>query len=191
MPIPIEMNYMAPRADQARPPPVFSEQDMRTRESDYYKSILPYLHYPAFAPRPEESDIYVFDTTPEAKAYSFTNSELFESHIANAPKPDARVVSICCRNSLRPLGITEHALISLMNQYDIDSSFFELALSFGYPPQNSEAGFGGMTVKQRRNGAYGTILFFFFFFRLQYVTYAYLRLLTLYRYALSLHLCRR
>lgn len=157
MPTPIEMNHLAPRADQPHPPPVFSGLDMTSPESEYYKSILPYLRYPAFASQPKESDIYVFDTTPEANAYSFTNSELFESHIATTPKPDARVVSICCRNSLRPLGITEHAMRKLMNQYDIDYSFFDLALSFGYPPRTSEAGLGGMTVKQRHNGTYGTI----------------------------------
>ncbi|KAL4888298.1 hypothetical protein BDV59DRAFT_211209 [Aspergillus ambiguus] len=131
-----------------------SGQNMTSPESDYYKSISPYLRYPVFTSFPGESDIYVFDTTPEANAYSFTNSELFESHIANTPKPDTRIVSICCRNSVRPLGITEQALLKLMGLYDIDPSFFDLALSFGYPPQISDAGHGGMTVKQRNSGAY-------------------------------------
>lgn len=41
-----------------------------------------------------------------------------------------------------------------MSQYDIDSSFFDLVVSFGDKPQSSDAGHGGMNVKQGENGAY-------------------------------------
>ncbi|KAM0121518.1 hypothetical protein ACP6JC_001686 [Aspergillus fumigatus] len=123
--------------------------------SDYYELIRPHLRYPALASQSEESDVYVFESTRES-VHSFKNSELFEAHIAHTPKPEARIVSICCRNSLRPLGITEKAMRTLMSQYDIDSSFFDLVVSFGDKPQSSDAGHGGMNVKQGENGAYGT-----------------------------------
>ncbi|GIJ86990.1 hypothetical protein Asppvi_005889 [Aspergillus pseudoviridinutans] len=123
--------------------------------SDYYASIRPHLRYPALASQPEESNIYVFETTPKETVYSFTNSEIFETHIATTPKPEARIVSICCQNSLRPLGITEQAMRKLMSLYNIDSSFFDLVVSFGDKPRSSDAGHGGMSVKQGDNGAYG------------------------------------
>jgi hypothetical protein len=63
-------------------------------ESGYYQSLRPYLRYDTFTSHPEKSNIYVFETTPQHAAYSFTNSEIFESHIASTAKPDARIVYV-------------------------------------------------------------------------------------------------
>ncbi|KAL4756019.1 uncharacterized protein BDW70DRAFT_154510 [Aspergillus foveolatus] len=131
-----------------------SRQSMADLESGYYQSLRPYLRYETFASHPEKSNIYVFETTPQHAAYSFTNSEIFESHVANTAKPDTRIVSISCQNSLRPLGITEQAMRKLMTHYDIDASFFDLDVSFGDKPRGSDAGHGAMSVKQRDDGAY-------------------------------------
>ncbi|KAL3455340.1 hypothetical protein BJX64DRAFT_272630 [Aspergillus heterothallicus] len=153
MPLPIELGFVTPppanpSTTQISPPPRMAG------ESGYYDSVRPYLRYEVFASCPEKSDIYLFDSSPQNAAYSFTNSELFESHIANTAKPSARIVSICCSNSLRPLGITEHAMRGLMDHYNIDSSFFDLAVSFGDKPRSSDAGHGVMTLKQRESGTY-------------------------------------
>ncbi|GFF98939.1 isoform 2 of receptor-interacting serine/threonine-protein kinase 4 [Aspergillus udagawae] len=169
MSVPIELDSLTPRVDIPSSPPIGPGQDMEGLGSDYYASIRPYLRYPAFASLPEKSDIYVFDSSPQEKAYSLTSSEIFESHIANTQKPAARIVhvsfdpflvassliisrSICCQNSLRPSGITEQALRKLVSQYDIDTSFFDLVVSFGDKPRSSDAGHGGMKVKQKEDG---------------------------------------
>ncbi|KAL3431438.1 hypothetical protein BDV09DRAFT_188408 [Aspergillus tetrazonus] len=132
---------------------IISRPSMADLESGYYESLRPYLRYDTFASHPEKSKIYVFETTPQHAAYSFTNSDIFESHIANTVKPDARIVSISCQNSLRPLGITEQAMSKLMTHYDIDASFFDLIVSFGDKPRTSDAGHGAMSLKQRDDGA--------------------------------------
>jgi hypothetical protein len=67
---------------------------MSDLESGYYRSLRPYLRYDTFASHPEKSNIYVFETTPQHAAYSFTNSDIFESHIANAAKPETRIVYV-------------------------------------------------------------------------------------------------
>ncbi|KAF9892111.1 hypothetical protein FE257_002517 [Aspergillus nanangensis] len=121
---------------------------------DYYEGIRPHLRHPTFVSNPEKSNIYVFDSTPRPEPHTFTNSELFESHIAESPKPDTRIVSICCRNSMEPLGITEQAMRKLTTLYDIDASFFNLVVSFGDKPRSSDAGNGAMNVKHRENNVY-------------------------------------
>ncbi|KAF7164620.1 hypothetical protein CNMCM5623_009077 [Aspergillus felis] len=55
----------------------------------------------------------------------------------------------------RALSVTEQAMRKLMSLYNIDSSFFDLVVSFGDKPRSSDAGHGGMSVKQGDNGAYG------------------------------------
>jgi hypothetical protein len=71
-----------------------------------------------------------------------------------------------------------------MSQYDIDTSFFDLVVSFGDKPRNSDAGHGGLNVKQKEDGVCGIVLpnsaKLSFIFRANFL-----------RYALSLHLCRR
>ncbi|KAL3495892.1 hypothetical protein BJX62DRAFT_222253 [Aspergillus germanicus] len=96
----------------------------------------------------EESNIYVFETAPEATSHSFTNSEVFESHITETTKPDFRLVSS------RPFCITEQAMRKLMCEYNIDGSIFDLVVSFGDKPRSSDAGSGAMSVRERENGAY-------------------------------------
>ncbi|KAL2844546.1 hypothetical protein BJY01DRAFT_263842 [Aspergillus pseudoustus] len=123
-------------------------------DSGYHDSLRPYLRYDTFVSHPEKSNIYVFESTPHNAAHSFNNSEIFESHIANRARPDARIVSISCQNSLRPLGITDQAMRKLMNRYDIDGSFFDLVISFGDKPRSSDAGHGAMSVKRRDDGSY-------------------------------------
>jgi hypothetical protein len=94
MSVPIGLGRVAPRGDIFSLPPIGSGQDMEGLGSDYYESIRPYLRYPAFASQPEKSDIYVFDSSHQQKTYWLTNSEIFESHIANTPKPAARIVHV-------------------------------------------------------------------------------------------------
>ncbi|OJJ06554.1 hypothetical protein ASPVEDRAFT_56153 [Aspergillus versicolor CBS 583.65] len=116
--------------------------------------IRPYLRYPAFISDSEKCNIYVFDNTLNGVAHTFTNSEIFESYIANTQKPSGRIISICCQNSLQPLRITEQAWRKLMSEYDLDPSLFELALSFGDKPRSSDAGLGALSVHQKENGAF-------------------------------------
>jgi hypothetical protein len=175
MSVPIELDCETPLVDIPSSPPIGPGQDMEGLGSDYYASIRACLRYPAFASQPEKSDIYVFDSSPQEKAYSLTNSEIFESHIANTQKPAASIVqvsfdpflvassliiprSMCCQNSLRPSGITEQALRKLMSQYDIDTSYLDLVVSFGDKPRSSDAGHGGMKVKQKEDGVCGMVL---------------------------------
>ncbi|KAI9927065.1 hypothetical protein MW887_003447 [Aspergillus wentii] len=55
---------------------------------------------------------------------------------------------------MQPLGITEKTMRTLMNIYEIDTGFFDLAVSFGDKPRSSDAGHGGMTVKRMEDGSY-------------------------------------
>lgn len=59
---------------------------------------------------------------------------------------------------MRPLGITEHAFLKLINQYDIGAGFTDLAVTFGDKPHSADAGHGDMTMKQRRDGSYGKVV---------------------------------
>ncbi|KAL2821645.1 hypothetical protein BJX63DRAFT_223325 [Aspergillus granulosus] len=70
------------------------------------------------------------------------------------PKPQTRIISICCKSSLDPLGITQAAMQQLIDTYDIDDSFFDHVLCFGRKPRNSDAGHGGMVVKERNDGSF-------------------------------------
>ncbi|KAJ0423940.1 hypothetical protein BJY00DRAFT_299447 [Aspergillus carlsbadensis] len=148
--------FEAPRKVDTKPPtaPIIPRSGMAGLEPGYYESLRQHLRYDTFVSHPEKSNIYVFESTPQHAAHTFTNSELFESHIANTARPDARIVSISCQNSLRPLGITEEGMRKLMNHYDIDASFFNLVVSFGDKPRTSDAGHGAMSVKQRDDGSY-------------------------------------
>jgi hypothetical protein len=58
---------------------------------------------------------------------------------------------------MRPLGITEQAMRKLINLYDINATFLDLAVSFGDKPRSSDAGHGVMTIKHREDGSYGTL----------------------------------
>ncbi|KAL3494903.1 hypothetical protein BJX62DRAFT_222935 [Aspergillus germanicus] len=136
------------------PTPIIPRSSMTGLEPGHYELLRHYLRYDTFVSHPEKSNIYVFESTPQHAAHSFTNSELFESHISNTARPNARIVSIGCQNSLRPLGITEEGMRKLMSHYDIDASFFDLVVSFGDKPRSSDAGYGAMSVKQRDDGSY-------------------------------------
>ncbi|RMJ22397.1 hypothetical protein PHISP_06739 [Aspergillus sp. HF37] len=125
--------------------------------SGHYESIKPYPRKPPFTTNPEKSHIYVSDTPARngtTAPYVFGNSQEFERHIAATPKPGTRVVSVFSQNSLRPLGITENAFLSLLKHYDAGPEFADLAVSFGDKPHSADAGHGDMTMKQRRDGSH-------------------------------------
>jgi hypothetical protein len=63
-------------------------------EPGYYEVLRHHLRYDTFVSHPEKSNIYVFESIPQHAAHSFTNSELFESHIENTARPDARIVYV-------------------------------------------------------------------------------------------------
>ncbi|KAB8228804.1 uncharacterized protein BDW43DRAFT_290008 [Aspergillus alliaceus] len=128
-------------------------------KQEYYSAIRPHLRYPSFVSCPEKSNIYLFDSISSSGPKIdgprvFSNSEDFETHIATTSRPNARIVSICSQNSMRPLGITEQAMRKLINTYAIDPTFLDLAISFGDKPQSSDAGHGAMTVRQGEDGSY-------------------------------------
>ncbi|RAL04458.1 uncharacterized protein BO80DRAFT_462077 [Aspergillus ibericus CBS 121593] len=126
-------------------------------DGGYYEYVLPYLRYPPLITQPEKSEIRLIDyASGNAKKHDelFTRSESFESYISTNTKPDARIVSICSRNSINPLQITEQALCRLMKLYEIEADFFDIVVSFGDKPRNSDAGLGEMKVKQRPDGSY-------------------------------------
>ncbi|KAE8417534.1 hypothetical protein BDV36DRAFT_283721 [Aspergillus pseudocaelatus] len=126
---------------------------------EHYGAIEPHLRYPTFVSCPEKSNIYLFDfvssSGPKTDGpHLFTNSDDFESHIATTSKPHTRIVSICCQNSMRPLGVTEQAMRTLINTYGIDATLLDLVVSFGDKPQSADAGHGAMTVRQKEDGSY-------------------------------------
>lgn len=43
----------------------------------------------------------------------------------------------------------------LTDTYDIDNSFIDHALLFGDKPRTSDSGHGGMTIREREDGAFG------------------------------------
>ncbi|KAL5341595.1 hypothetical protein BJX70DRAFT_41710 [Aspergillus crustosus] len=65
------------------------------------------------------------------------------------PPYHTRIVSICCKSSMSPLGITETAMQVLIDKYKLDISFTDLLLSFGNKPRTADAGHGGMTVMEK------------------------------------------
>ncbi|THC92711.1 hypothetical protein EYZ11_007818 [Aspergillus tanneri] len=103
----------------------------RQLEAGDYDAILPHLRYPTFLTRPEQSNIYVYDSGSSIEHHVFTNSDMFEGHILTRPKPETRIV--------------------------IGPAFFDLLLAFGDKPQSSGAGHGGMTVTHRGDGSYGKL----------------------------------
>ncbi|PYI01669.1 hypothetical protein BO78DRAFT_464511 [Aspergillus sclerotiicarbonarius CBS 121057] len=132
----------------------FSASDI---DGGHYESVLPYLRGPPLVIQPEKSEIRLIDYASENATKhdeQFTHSERFESYISTNTKPHARIVSICSRNSINPLQITKQALCRLMNLYEIEADFFDIVVSFGDKPRNSDAGLGEMKVKQRADGSY-------------------------------------
>ncbi|KAA8651230.1 uncharacterized protein ATNIH1004_000108 [Aspergillus tanneri] len=129
-------------------------REVERLEAGDYDAILPHLRYPTFLTRPEQSNIYVYDSGSSIEHHVFTNSDMFEGHILTRPKPETRIVSICSQNSMKPLGITYTAMRNLINHYSIGPAFFDLLLAFGDKPQSSGAGHGGMTVTHRGDGSY-------------------------------------
>lgn len=63
--------------------------------------------------------------------------------------------SLCSDNSVYPLKISEDAFLKLQQTYEIDCALSDLAHSFGDKPLNAEAGYGGMTVTEKKNGIHG------------------------------------
>ncbi|KAL4802308.1 hypothetical protein BDV18DRAFT_164132 [Aspergillus unguis] len=129
-------------------------QPQTTPSPSHYKAIRPLLQSPAFVEKPDQSDIRLYDTIPQSEPHVFNNSDDFESHLSSTPKPHTRIVSICCPNSIFPLAITESAMQKLTDTYDIDNSFIDHALLFGDKPRTSDAGHGGMTIKERGDGSF-------------------------------------
>ncbi|PWY96716.1 hypothetical protein BO94DRAFT_592680 [Aspergillus sclerotioniger CBS 115572] len=134
-----------------------SASSARDIDGGHYESVLPYLRYPPLIDPSERSEIRLVDFASEDASRhdkQFTDSERFECHISTKAKPHARIVSICSRSSITPLQITERALRWLMKLYEIDADFFDIVVSFGDKPRNSDAGLGEMKVKQRADGSY-------------------------------------
>ncbi|KAE8147188.1 hypothetical protein BDV25DRAFT_143006 [Aspergillus avenaceus] len=132
---------------------------MASLQPEHYDSIRPHLRHPPFVSNPNQSNIYLFDTKevsgPKTDGpHVFNNSDTFDVHITKSSRPNARIVSICSQNSMKPLGITEPAMRKLINLYNIDKTFLDLVVSFGDKPQSSDAGHGGMTITHREDGSY-------------------------------------
>ncbi|KAL4987699.1 hypothetical protein BDW68DRAFT_197233 [Aspergillus falconensis] len=119
-----------------------------------YRPIRPLPQCPNFVSCPEKSYIQLYDAVPQFEHHLFKNSEDFESHISSTPKPHMRIVSVCCGSSIDPLAITESAIQKLLDTYNIDDSFFDYVVSFGDKPRTSDAGHGGMTVREGEDGSF-------------------------------------
>ncbi|KAL4872656.1 hypothetical protein BDV12DRAFT_182993 [Aspergillus spectabilis] len=117
-------------------------------------TIRPLLQSAAFVSSQEKSDIQVYDAVSQSSPILFHNSSDFKSHLSTTPKPQTRIVSICCKSSISPLAITETAMQMLMDKYDIDDAFTDLIVSFGHKPRTADAGHGGMTVREREDGSF-------------------------------------
>ncbi|KAL4931548.1 uncharacterized protein BDV17DRAFT_255979 [Aspergillus undulatus] len=120
----------------------------------HYKAIRPLLQARAFVSEPKKSHIRLYDKVPQSEPQTFSDSDDFESHLSVTPTPHTRIVSICCQSSLDPLGITETAMQKLTDLYEIDDSFIDHAVLFGDKPRTSDAGHGGITVKERVDGSF-------------------------------------
>ncbi|KAL4904903.1 hypothetical protein BDW74DRAFT_23535 [Aspergillus multicolor] len=123
-------------------------------QAKLYKPIRPLPQCPNFVSCPDKSDIRLYDAIPQSEPHLFDNSDDFEHHISSNPNPHTRIVSICCRSSIDPLGITETAMQKLLDVYDIDDSFFDHVVSFGDKPRACDAGHGGMTVREGEDGSF-------------------------------------
>ncbi|KAL4942534.1 hypothetical protein BDV06DRAFT_235383 [Aspergillus oleicola] len=132
-------------------------KDLQTQDTpsrSHYKAIRPLLQTQAFVSDPKQSHIRLYDKVPQSKPQTFSSSDDFEAHLSVTPKPHTRIVSLCCQSSMDPLGITESAMQKLTDLYDIDNSFIDNAVLFGDKPRTSDAGHGGMTVKERTDGSF-------------------------------------
>ncbi|KAF2796628.1 hypothetical protein K505DRAFT_237308, partial [Melanomma pulvis-pyrius CBS 109.77] len=81
-----------------------------------------------------------------------TDAESATVHIATGEQPSTRVVSICSRSSLRPLGLPKDFLHRWMDHSHIHPELYDLVLSFGWKPKNCDAGAGGMSIKRSASG---------------------------------------
>ncbi|CBF86709.1 predicted protein [Aspergillus nidulans FGSC A4] len=114
-----------------------------------------------FSKGPENFQVSLIDldtyTKGPAEPYIIRNEEQLREYIKSRPEHQARIISICCKNSITPLLITQSAMQILLDRYDIGFEFMDLVQSFGRKPQVSDAGHGRMTIHRRRNGAYGAV----------------------------------
>ncbi|KAL4919763.1 hypothetical protein BDW62DRAFT_209470 [Aspergillus aurantiobrunneus] len=128
------------------------DQGQKTPSPTHYNAIRPLLQSPAFIAPEEKSNIWLYDTFSQAQPRQYSSDE-FEALLSSTPKPHTRIVSICCKSGMDPLGITESAMQKLMDTYGIDDSFIDSAVLFGDKPRTSDAGHGGMTVRERGDGS--------------------------------------
>lgn len=63
--------------------------------------------------------------------------------------------SLCSKNTVRPLRISEDAFNKLRKEYALGDELADLANSFGYKPLDEESGYGGMTVSEKEKGIHG------------------------------------
>ncbi|KAL4867881.1 hypothetical protein BDV12DRAFT_197743 [Aspergillus spectabilis] len=118
----------------------------------------PFEGLPTFSKTPTDLEISLIDintyTTTPAEPLVIKNEEQFKQHITTRAEPQIRIISICSKNSVRPLLISQSAMQTLLDRYDIGVEFLDLVHSFGRKPQISDAGHGRMTMHRRPNGAY-------------------------------------
>ncbi|KAL4887501.1 hypothetical protein BJY04DRAFT_212537 [Aspergillus karnatakaensis] len=117
-------------------------------------AIRPLLCSAVFVSNPKESDIQLYDAISQSFPIVFHDSTQFENHLSSTPKPHTRIVSICCKNSISPLRISETAMQMLLDKYDVDDTFTDLVASFGRKPRTADAGHGGMRVRERDDGSF-------------------------------------
>ncbi|KAL2872394.1 uncharacterized protein BJX67DRAFT_376216 [Aspergillus lucknowensis] len=102
--------------------------------------------YPVFCKNSEESEISVIDiNTPTASppdSLLFKNDTEFVQHVETNPEPRIRIISICSRNSVKPLCITQSGMQALLDHYDIGDEFLDLVHSFGGKQHISDSGHG-------------------------------------------------
>ncbi|KAL3482057.1 hypothetical protein BJX99DRAFT_253180 [Aspergillus californicus] len=100
-------------------------------------------------------DIETSSANP-AERLVIKDEEEFKRHLIATPEPHTRIISICSKNSIFPLLVTQSAMQALLDRYDIGVEFLDFVHSFGQKPRTSDAGHGRMTVHRRVNGAYDT-----------------------------------
>ncbi|KAL4754382.1 hypothetical protein BDW72DRAFT_190244 [Aspergillus terricola var. indicus] len=112
----------------------------------------------AFSRRPTDLEISLIDIDTSTKGPEepviIRNEEQFREYIRTRPEHQTRIISICSKNSILPLLITQSAMQILFDRYDIGMEFQDLANSFGRKPGLSDVGHGRMTIHRRRDGAY-------------------------------------
>ncbi|KAL4736594.1 hypothetical protein BDV11DRAFT_172731 [Aspergillus similis] len=113
---------------------------------------------PTFSKKPTGLEISLIDidtsTRAPAEPFIIRNEEQLREYIKTSPEHQMRIISICSKNSNLPLLITQSAMQTLLDRYDIGVEFQDLVSSFGRKPRLSDAGYGRMTIHRRRNGAY-------------------------------------